>query len=200
MVNLAVFASGNGSNLQAIIEAIESGKLAAKILLVFSDRKDAYALERAKKHRIPTLYLTPKEFSSREEHEKKIVEHLEKLGVELIVLAGYMRILTPFIIRRYRLRIINIHPALLPSFAGTHGIEDAVKYGVKYTGVTIHFVDEGVDTGPIIIQEVVRIEESDTLETLEPKIHTIEHKLYPQVIQWFSEQRIKVEGRKVKII
>ena len=200
MVNIAVFASGYGSNLQAIIDAIESGKLTAKIQLVFSDKKDAYALERAKKHNIPTLYLPPKEFPSREEHEKKIVEHLEQLGVELIVLAGYMRILTPYIIRRYHLKIINIHPALLPSFPGTHGIEDAFNHGVKYTGVTVHFVDEGVDTGPIITQEAVKIEAGDTIETLEPQIHAIEHQLYPQVLQWFSEQRVKVEGRKVRII
>lgn len=200
MVNLAVFASGNGSNFQAIIDAIESGKLAAKILVMFSDKKDAFALERAIKHHIPTLYIAPKEFPSREEHEKKIVEHLEKLGVELIILAGYMRILTPYIIRKFPLRIMNIHPALLPSFPGTHGIIDAFYYGVKYTGVTVHFVDEGVDTGPIIAQEVVRIVDTDTIETLESKIHAIEHKLYPQAIQWYSDKRIKIEGRKVKII
>ncbi|MDI6784556.1 MAG: phosphoribosylglycinamide formyltransferase [bacterium] len=200
MVNIAVFASGYGSNLQAIIDAIESGKLDAKILLVFSDKKEAYALDRAKKHNIPTLYLAPKEFPSREEHEKKIVEVLEQLGVELIVLAGYMRILTPYIIRRYYLRIINIHPALLPSFPGTHGIEDAFNYGVKYTGVTVHFVDEGVDTGPIIAQEVVQIAEGETVATLAPQIHAIEHQLYPQVLQWFSEKRIKVEGRIVRIL
>ena len=200
MVNIAIFASGFGSNLQAIIDAIESGKLDAIISLVFSDKKDAVALERAKKHQLPFFYLAPKAFPSREEHEKIIIEHLEKLGVELIVLAGYMRILTPYIIRKYALRIINIHPALLPSFPGTHGIEDAFNYGVKYTGVTVHFVDEGVDTGPIIAQEVVKIEDGDTLETLAPKIHAIEHKLYPQVIQWFSESRIKVEDRKVRIL
>jgi phosphoribosylglycinamide formyltransferase-1 len=200
MVNIAIFASGFGSNLQAIIDAIESGKLDAIISLVFSDKKDAVALERAKKHNLPFFYLAPKAFPSREEHEKIIIEHLEKLGVELIVLAGYMRILTPYIIRKYALRIINIHPALLPSFPGTHGIEDALNYGVKYTGVTVHFVDEGVDTGPIIAQEVVKIEDGDTLETLAPKIHAIEHKLYPQVIQWFSESRIKVEDRKVRIL
>jgi phosphoribosylglycinamide formyltransferase 1 len=199
MVNLAVFASGNGSNLQAIIDAIESGKLDAKILVVFSDRIDAFALERARKHGIQTLYLAPKEFPSREAHEQKIVEHLEKLGVELIVLAGYMRILTPYLIRKFPLRIMNIHPALLPSFPGTHGIADAYNYGVKYTGVTVHFVDEGVDTGPIIAQEVVQIEDNDTLETLEPKIHAIEHKLYPQAIQWYSEKRIVFDSRKVRI-
>lgn len=200
MVSIAVFASGNGSNLQAIIDAIESGKLDAKIRVVFSDKQDAYALERAKKHEIQTLYLAPKEFPSREAHEQKIVEYLEGLGVELIVLAGYMRILTPYIIRKYPMRIINIHPALLPSFPGTHGIADAFNYGVKYTGVTVHFVDEGVDTGPIIIQEVTKIEDTDTIETLEPRIHAIEHKIYPQAIQWYSEQRIKIEGRKVRII
>jgi phosphoribosylglycinamide formyltransferase 1 len=199
MVNLAVFASGNGSNLQAIIDAIESGKLEAQIALVFSDKQDAFALERAKKHGIPTLILPPKEFSSREAHEQKIVEHLEKLGVELIILAGYMRILTPYLIRKFPLRIMNIHPALLPSFPGTHGIADAFNYGVKYTGVTVHFVDEGVDTGPIIIQEVIRIEDNDTIETLEPRIHAIEYKLYPQAIQWYSEKRIVFDGRKVRI-
>ncbi|MFB3897940.1 MAG: phosphoribosylglycinamide formyltransferase [bacterium] len=200
MVNLAIFASGNGSNLQAIIDAIESGNLAARIMVVFSDKKDAYALDRAKQHGIQTLYLAPKEFSTREMHEQKIVEYLEQLGVDLIVLAGYMRILTPYIIRKYPMRIMNIHPALLPSFPGTHGIADAFNYGVKYTGVTVHFVDEGVDTGPIIIQEVIKIEDTDTIETLEPRMHAIEHKIYPQAIQWYSEHRIIIEGRKVKII
>ncbi|MCX7919176.1 MAG: phosphoribosylglycinamide formyltransferase [bacterium] len=200
MVTIAVFASGYGSNLQAIIDAIESKQLDARIAIVFSDKKEAFALERAKKHSIPTLYLSAKEFPSREEHEKKIIEHLDPLGVELIVLAGYMRILSPYIIGRYPLRIINIHPALLPSFPGTHGIKDAFDYGVKYTGVTVHFVDEGVDTGPIIAQEVVRIDDNDTLETLELKIHAIEHRLYPQVIQWYSENRIRVDGRKVRIV
>jgi phosphoribosylglycinamide formyltransferase-1 len=200
MVRIAVFASGNGSNLQAIIDAIESGILDAKIMVVFSDKKDSFALERAKKHGISTLYLAPKEFPSREAHEQKIVEHLEQLDVELIILAGYMRILTSYLIRKYALRIMNIHPALLPSFPGTHGIADAFNYGVKYTGVTIHFVDEGVDTGPIIAQEAVRIEDSDTIETLEPRIHAIEHKLYPQAIQWYSQKRIAIEGRKVRII
>jgi phosphoribosylglycinamide formyltransferase 1 len=185
--------------LQAIIDTIELGQLDAKVLVVFSDKKDAVALDRAKKHGIPTLYLAPKEFPSREAHEQIIVEHLEKLGIELIVLAGYMRILTPYLIRKFPMRIMNIHPALLPSFPGTHGIADAFNYGVKYTGVTVHFVDEGVDTGPIIAQEVVRIEEHDTLETLEPRIHAIEHKLYPQAIQWYSQKRIMFDGRKVWI-
>jgi phosphoribosylglycinamide formyltransferase-1 len=199
MLNIVVLASGNGSNLQAIIDAIESGKLDARIQCVISDRKSAFALERAKNHHIPAYHISAKSFNTREEHEKEIVNIIHSMPVDLVVLAGYMRVFTSYFIREFKNKIINIHPALLPSFAGAHGIKEAFDYGVKITGVTIHFVDEGIDTGPIIAQVPVEIQDNDTLESLEEKIHRQEHLLYPQVLQWFSEKRVQINGRKVTI-
>ncbi len=199
MLHIAILASGNGSNLQAIIDAIESHKLDAKIQCVLSDRKSAFALERAKKHNIPAYFINPKDYPSREQHENALAQKLEEHQVELIVLAGYMRLLTSNFVQIFQGKIINIHPALLPSFPGAHGIEDAFKYGVKITGVTIHFVDDGVDTGPIIVQVPVEIKNTDTLETLAQHIHDQEHRLYPQVIQLFAQGRIHLDGRKVII-
>lgn len=199
MLPIAILASGNGSNLQAIIDAIESHKLDAKIQCVLSDRKSAFALERAKKHNIPNYFINPKDYSTREKHEKVLAQILIEHQVELIVLAGYMRLLTSSFVQMYKSKIINIHPALLPSFPGAHGIEDAFKYGVKITGVSVHFVDDGVDTGPVISQVPVEIKETDTLESLEQRIHAQEHKLYPQVIQLFAQGRIRLDGRKVRI-
>ena len=199
MLNIAVLASGNGSNLQAIIDFIESNQLQAKIQCVISDRQSAFALERAKKHAIPAFYINPKDYPSREKHEETVVQKLSEFTIDLIVLAGYMRLLTPYFLRKFPNKIINIHPALLPSFAGAHGIEDAFKYGVKTTGITIHFVDEGVDTGPIIAQIPIEIKDSDTLEILENRIHEQEHLLYPKVLQWFAEKRITLHNRKVSV-
>jgi len=199
MLTIAVLASGNGSNLQAIIDAIESESLQVKIQCVISDRKSALALERAQKNNIPGHYLNPNEYSSREDHEKAIIKILDTTKIQLVVLAGYMRLLTPLFVKKYHGKIINIHPALLPSFPGAHGIEDTFKYGVKITGVTVHFVDEGIDTGPIIAQVPVEIRDTDTLESLEHRIHSQEHFLYPRVLQWFSEDRVYLDGRKVVI-
>ncbi len=197
-MNIAVFVSGNGTNLQAIIDAVSRGEIKAEIALVVSDNKDAYALERAKRSGIKTFTLSPKGFKKREDYDKEIIKELKKHNVELVVLAGSMRLISSHFIKQYKNKIINIHPALLPSFKGTCGIKDAYFYGVKRTGVTIHFVDEDLDHGPIILQETLSIDENDTLEALEEKIHKIEHKLYPEAIRLFVEGKLKVEGRKVR--
>ena len=196
-MNIAVFVSGNGTNLEAIIDAISRGEIKAKIALVVSDNKDAYALVRAKKANVETFVLSPKDFKSREDYDKEIIKELEKRSVRLVVLAGFMRLLSPYFVRQYKNKIMNIHPALLPSFKGTHGIKDAFEYGMEMTGVTVHFVDGELDHGPIILQEAVSIDGDDTLETLEEKIHKVEHRLYPTAIRLFVEGKLKVEGRKV---
>lgn len=196
-MNIAVFVSGNGTNLEAVIDAISRGEIKAKIALVVSDNKDAYALVRAKKANIETFVLSPKDFKSREDYDKEIIKELEKRSVRLVVLAGFMRLLSPYFVRQYKNKIMNIHPALLPSFKGTHGIKDAFECGMEMTGVTVHFVDEELDHGPIILQETVSIDGNDTLETLEEKIHKVEHRLYPKAIGLFVEGKLKIEGRKV---
>ncbi|HOX54790.1 MAG: phosphoribosylglycinamide formyltransferase [Candidatus Omnitrophica bacterium] len=198
-MNFAVFASGNGTNLQAIIKALKKGKINANLALVLSDNKEAYALKRAKRAKIKTVVVEAKNFSSREDYDAEIVKILEQEKIDFIVLAGFMRIITSVLINNFRNKILNIHPALLPSFKGTHAIVDAFNYGVKVTGVTVHFVDEKMDHGPIILQGSVKVEEDDTAETLEAKIHKIEHKIYPEAIRLFSEGKIKIEGRKARI-
>jgi phosphoribosylglycinamide formyltransferase-1 len=199
-MNIAVFVSGNGTNLQALIDAEKKNELAsAKIVLVVSDNPEAFALERAKKAGIKTFVLEKKSFKLREDFDKKIIEKLHEEKVGLVVLAGFMRLLSDHFVDEYYNRTLNIHPALLPSFKGTHGIKDAFEYGVKVTGVTVHFVNKELDAGPVILQEGVRIEENDTLETLEKKIHRVEHKLYPEAVRLFVHGRLKVEGGKVKV-
>ncbi|MCM8771042.1 MAG: phosphoribosylglycinamide formyltransferase [Candidatus Omnitrophica bacterium] len=200
MKNIAVFCSGKGTNLQAIIRAVKKGKLNVNLALVISDNKEAYALKRAKKAKIKNIFVDPKQFPLKADFEAKIIEYLEQEKIDLIVLAGFMRILSRDFVTRFKNRIINIHPALLPSFKGAHGIKDAFDYGVKVTGVTVHFVDELMDHGPIILQEALRVREDETLESLEARIHKIEHKLYPEAIRLFCEGKLKIEARKVKII
>jgi len=198
MMNIAVFVSGSGTNLGAIIDAVSRGEIKAKIALVVSDNEDAYALTRAKKAGIETFVLGPKGFTSREEYDKAVIKELEKKDIGLIVLAGFMRLVSDYFVGKYKNRIINIHPSLLPSFKGTHGIKEAFEYGLKKTGITVHFVDNELDHGPIILQESVTVGENDTLDTLEEKIHKIEHKLYPEAIRLFTEGKLRVEGRKVR--
>ncbi|MBL7157753.1 MAG: phosphoribosylglycinamide formyltransferase [Candidatus Omnitrophica bacterium] len=198
-MNIAVFVSGNGTNLEAIIDAVSRDEIKAKIALVVSDNKDAYALERAKKAGIDTFILSSKGFKKREDYDKEIIKELEKKNIQLIVLAGFMRLMSGYFVKKYKHKIMNIHPALLPSFKGTHSIKDAFEYGVKKTGVTVHFVDEELDHGSIILQESVDVDENDTLDTLEEKIHKVEHKLYPEAIKLFTENKLKIEDRKVKI-
>ena len=198
-VNIAVFCSGSGTNLQAVIDSVQSGYIPATIALVVSDRKDACALERAKKAGIETLVLSAKDFVSREAFDKEVVRHLKKKGVELIVLAGFMRLLSPYFIMEYKNRIMNIHPALLPSFKGAHAIKDALEYGARVTGATVHFVDEEPDAGPIILQKAVEVREGDTEETLLERVHAEEHRIYTEAIKLFVEGRLKIEGRRIKI-
>ncbi len=199
MLNLGVLASGRGSNFQAIIDAIEGGTLNAEIKILITDRSDAYAIERAKRHNIKYLYLNPKEFFSKDAFYDKITEVLTNHQVELVVLAGFMRIVGKPLIDAYPYRIMNIHPALLPSFPGLHGQKKALQYGVKVSGCTVHFVDEGMDTGPVIIQAAVCAYDDDTEETLSERILKLEHKIYPEAIRLFEQGRLKVEGRVVKI-
>ena len=198
MKNIAVLISGSGTNLQSIINHIEAGKLKCNLAAVISNKQDAYGLTRAKKAGIPAYFIDHKGLK-RKEHEKKIVKVLEKHKIDLVVLAGYMRILTPYFVKKYKGKLINIHPALLPSFAGTDGYGDTWKYGCKVGGLTIHFVDEGVDTGPIILQKVNPIKETDTLESFKKKGLKIEHQALPEAIKLFCEGKLKIVGRKVKI-
>jgi phosphoribosylglycinamide formyltransferase 1 len=199
MINIGVLVSGRGTNLQAIIEAIEEGKIEGKIKIVISDNLDAYALKRAEQHNIETQYINHKEFKNREDYDKKIVETLENKEVELVVLAGYMRILSSYFIKAYKNKIINIHPALLPSFPGLRAQKQALEYGVKISGCTVHFVDEGMDSGPIILQSAVEVSEDDTEESLAERILKEEHQIYSQAIQLFSQGRLIIKGRKVFI-
>ena len=199
MLNIGVLISGRGSNLQAIIDATLRGELDARVVVVISNRADAYGLERARRHGIEALFI-PSKGRLREEFEKEVGDELERRGVELVCLAGFMRILSPYFVRRFRHRIMNIHPALLPSFPGEEAQRQAFEYGVKVSGCTVHFVDEGVDTGPIIVQIPVMVEENDTVETLAARILEQEHRAYPMAIRLFSEGRLVVEGRRVRVL
>lgn len=197
---IAVFASGFGSNLQALIDYNNKYGLNGDIVLVFSNNKDAFALVRAKKNNIKAVFMDPTRYSSREKYDSKIIEMLEEEKIDLVVLAGYMFLLSQEFVHRFKNKILNIHPALLPSFKGTHGIKDAYRYGVKVTGVTVHFVDEDLDRGPIILQEAVDIDPDDSVEELEGKIHKVEHKIYPEAVKYFCENRLEIDGRRVKIL
>lgn len=183
MTKIAVFASGQGSNLQALIDAIAKGTLNAKIELVVSDRQGAYALARAQEAGIKTLVFSPKDYAGKAEYETIIKGKLENLGVEYLVLAGYMRLIGPVLLERYPKRIINIHPSLLPLFPGKDGIGQALAAKVVETGVTIHYVDDGMDTGPVIARERILIAPEDDRTSLEHKIHRLEHRLYPEVLE-----------------
>jgi phosphoribosylglycinamide formyltransferase-1 len=191
--------SGSGTNLQAIIDSVKSGYITANIALVVSDNKEAFALARAKGAGIETLVVNPKEFKPREIFDKEVMKKLKEKNIYLVVLAGYMRLLSQQFVKDYQDRIMNIHPALLPSFKGTHGVKDALEYGVKVTGATVHFVDDKLDNGPIILQKTVDINEDDTEESLLERIHKVEHEIYPKAIKLFTEGRLKVDGRKVII-
>jgi phosphoribosylglycinamide formyltransferase-1 len=198
-IGIEVLVSGSGSNLQAIIDRIEEGKLDAEIRLVVSNNPDAFALERCRKHRIPAVVIDHRLFSSREKFDERMIEALRAAGVDLVVMAGFMRILTCGFFRAFPMRIMNIHPALLPAFPGTHVQRKALEYGVRFSGCTVHFADEGVDTGPIIIQAVVPVLEDDIEETLAARILKEEHRIYPEALQWYAEGRMEIEGRRVRI-
>ncbi len=195
-MNLAVLASGSGSNLQAIIDAAEKGALDGTVKTVISDKIEAFALQRARKHGIEALYLNPRDFSCREDYDQSICALLEERKIGLIALAGFMRLLSPVFVRRYPGQIMNIHPSLLPAFPGLDGVKQALEYGVKVSGCTVHFVDEGLDTGPIILQEAIPVLETDDEETLHQRIRQVEHRLYPRAISLFMRGRLTVKGRR----
>lgn len=199
-LRVGVLASGRGSNLQAIIDASEGGSIPAEVAVVVSDNSGAMALDRARKHGIPAVYIHPPYYQDKEEYEQRIVLEMKEYGVDLVCLAGYMRLAGKVLLEEFPDRIMNIHPALLPSFRGLHGQRQAVEYGVRYSGCTVHFVDGGMDTGPIILQAVVPVLQEDGEEDLAARILEQEHVIYPEAVKLFAGGRLKVEGRKVIIL
>ena len=197
---IAVFASGEGSNFQALVDAAKNGGLDATVDLLVCDKPAARVVQRAKDAGIDCHLFTPKNYESREAYEAEIVEVLESKNIDLVVLAGYMRLLTSVVVDRYAGRLINIHPSLLPAFAGKVAIGQALDYGVKVTGVTVHFVDGGMDTGPIIAQHPVPILPEDTVESISRSIHAAEQQLYPEVVSWFAQGLVRLEGRQVTVL
>jgi len=196
---IAVFLSGRGSNFKAIHDAILAGKINGEIALVFSNKREALGLKIAQEQNLETLYLNPKEFDSREAYDQAILDEVKKRDVDLICLAGYMKILTPLFCNELKNRIMNIHPALLPSFPGLHVQQKAIDWGVRYSGVTVHLVTADVDMGPIILQAVVPVLQNDTEDTLSERILKEEHKIYPEAVKLFFEGRLEVMGRRVFI-
>lgn len=207
MIRLGVLASGGGTNLQAILDACAGKRIAAEVAVVISNVPGAGALERARSARVPAEVIPSKGLPDREAYDLRLVEALRARGVELVCLAGYMRIVTPAFLRAFGPtpathgcpRIMNVHPGLLPSFPGLHAQRQCVEYGARFAGCTVHFVDEGTDTGPVIVQAVVPVLPGDTEETLAKRILAQEHAIYPQAIHWFAEGRLSVEGRKVTV-
>ncbi|QJB55586.1 phosphoribosylglycinamide formyltransferase [Pseudodesulfovibrio sp. zrk46] len=199
---IAVLVSGSGSNLQSIIDRIEQGVLDAEIKLVISNKARAFGIERAKKHNIPYKVLLHTEFRSREDFDQAMVDAITEAGVGedgLVVMAGFMRIVTPVFLSAFANRVINIHPALLPSFPGVDGQGDAADYGVKIAGCTVHFVEEKMDHGPVIIQAAVPCQAGEDGNELSPRILKMEHRIFPQAIQWYAEGRLKVNDRHVDL-
>jgi len=199
LLKLGVLASGRGSNFQAIIDAIEDGRLKASLALLIVDNPSAFAVERAKKHGIAHLCMAPRDFASRDAYYEAVAGELKERGVGLVILAGFMRVVGKPLLDAFPMRVMNIHPALLPSFPGLHGQRQALDYGARVSGCTVHFVDEGVDTGPIIIQAAVPVLPDDTEESLSERILAYEHRIFPEAIRLFSEGRIEVRGRRVVI-
>ena len=192
MLKIGVLVSGSGTNLQAFIDAIVAKELDAEIVLVVSSRPDAYGIERAKAANIPVLVLNKGVYADPKAADARIVAALQEAGAEYVFMAGYMRMVTPVMLDAFPNRVVNLHPALLPSFKGAHGIQDAFDAGVKYTGVTVHFANAEYDKGPIIAQEPVAVLETDTVETLEERIHAVEHRLYPATAQIIAQGRVHV--------
>jgi phosphoribosylglycinamide formyltransferase 1 len=197
---IAVFLSGRGSNFLAIHDAVKKGDINADISLVFSNKKEAPGLLRAKKMDLETLYLNPKEFASKEDYDNKIIDEIKKREIDLICLAGYMKILTPGFCNEFENHIMNIHPALLPSFPGLHVQKKAIDWGVRYSGATVHFVTADVDMGPIILQAVVPVFQDDTEESLSNRILEQEHKIYPEAVKLYFEGKLLIKGRKVFVL
>ena len=196
-MKIGVLASGRGSNLQAIIDAIKDGRLPVTMKVVISDREDAPALNRARQAEVFAVFINPKDFPKRVEYDLKVAEVLSENGIDLVVLAGYMRLISAEFLMRFPLRVVNIHPSLLPAFPGLNPQEQALAYGVKFSGCTVHFVDAGIDTGPVIAQAVIPVLDDDTEKTLSERILKEEHKLYPQVLAWIAAGRVLVAGRRV---
>ncbi|UCE41991.1 MAG: phosphoribosylglycinamide formyltransferase [Candidatus Aminicenantes bacterium] len=196
---IAIFLSGRGSNFMAIHDAIVAGKINAEIVLVFSNKKEAPGLKVAQERKLETLYLNPKEYPSKEAYDEAIIQEIKKRNVDLICLAGYMKILTALFCNTFKNRIINIHPALLPSFPGLHVQQKAIDWGVRYSGATVHFVTAEVDMGPIILQAVVPVLQNDTEDTLSERILKQEHKIYPETVKLYFEGSLEVKGRRVFI-
>ncbi|MBN1288411.1 MAG: phosphoribosylglycinamide formyltransferase [Actinobacteria bacterium] len=199
-INIAVLASGSGTNFEAIALAVEKESIPARIVVLISDNPEAFALERAVRLGIKTRVVELCGFRDRRSYDRAIMSILRDEDVDLVVLAGYMKLVGPELVLAYKGRIMNIHPALLPSFPGTHGVEDALEYGVKVSGVTVHFVDEGLDTGPVIAQEAVTVKEDDDAESLHNRIHEAEYRIYPEAIRLFAEGRLGITGGKVKVL
>lgn len=198
-LKIAVLASGSGSNLQAIIDEIKSGFLPVELALVLSDKPQAYALQRAEAAGVPTKVLLPADFASREDYDAELVRLLKASGAEAVALAGYMRLVTPVFLQAFPHRVLNIHPALLPSFPGLHGQRQAFEYGVKVAGCTVHFVDDGMDSGPIILQAPVPVLEDDDADSLAARILEQEHIIYPLALRLLAEGKLHIEGRRVRI-
>jgi phosphoribosylglycinamide formyltransferase-1 len=198
-LRVGVLASGRGSNLRALVEATRAGRVPAEVALVVSDRADAPALAFAREQGIAARHLDPREHPTREAHDKAVIGALDAHRVGLVCLAGYMRILTGTFVRHFAGRLLNVHPALLPAFPGLHAQRQALEHGVRVAGATVHFVDEGVDTGPIVLQAAVPVEPGDTEATLSARILVEEHRIYPEAVRLFAEGRLAIEGRRVRI-
>jgi phosphoribosylglycinamide formyltransferase-1 len=198
-LRIGVLASGRGSNFGAIVRSVESGFVPATVAVLVTDRADAPALRLAREHRVEAVCVDPREHPGREAHEKQVIALLDERAVGLVCLAGYMRILSGSFVKHFEGRLLNIHPSLLPAFPGLHAQRQALRYGVKVTGATVHFVDEGVDTGPIVLQAAVPVGADDTEETLAERILAEEHRIYPEAIRLFAEGRLHVEERRVQI-
>ena len=200
-LKIGVLISGSGTNLQSFIDEIAAGNLDAEIVLVVSSRPNAYGIQRAQAANIPVLVMSKDEYANPEAADAKIVSALQQAGAQYVFMAGYMRMVTPVMLNAFPNRVVNLHPALLPSFKGAHGIQEAFDAGVKYTGVTVHFANAEYDKGPIIAQEPVAVLEDDTVDTLEARIHEVEHRLYPATAQLIAQDRVSVTAAgKVHII
>jgi phosphoribosylglycinamide formyltransferase-1 len=197
---LGVLVSGSGSNLQAILDACAAGTLDARVRVVLSNKPDVLALERARRAGVATEVLSHKDFATREAYDAGLVRALRARGVDTVVLAGFMRIVTPTLLDAFANRVVNVHPALSPAFAGVDAQRQAFEYGAKVAGCTVHFVDAGTDTGPIITQRAVPVLEEDTLDSLRARILEQEHRALPEALQWLAEGRLRVEGRRVRVL
>ncbi|MFA5008851.1 MAG: phosphoribosylglycinamide formyltransferase [Candidatus Omnitrophota bacterium] len=198
-MNIAILASGNGSNFEAIVKAAKRGYIKASINILITDKASAFVRQRAKRNKIKDLFIDPSKFKSRAEFDREVIKILKKEKIDLVVLAGFMRILSPEFVKMFKNKILNIHPAILPAFRGERAIGRALKYGCKITGVTVHFLDEKVDNGPVVLQKALEIKNGETLENLEKRIHKLEHKFYPLAVKLFTQGRLKIKNRNVEI-